>query len=29
VDNDRDWSDDIMRSRDRVNGMMEQPGAKP
>lgn len=22
VDNDRDWSDDIMHSRDRVNGMM-------
>ena len=29
VDNDRDWSDDIMHSRDRVNGMMEQQGAKP
>lgn len=29
VDNDRDWSDDIMHSRDRVNGMLEQQGAKP
>jgi MSHA biogenesis protein MshL len=28
VDNDKDWSDDIMHSRDRVNGMMGQ-GAKP
>ncbi len=26
VDNDKDWSDDIARSRDRVNGIM---GAKP
>jgi MSHA biogenesis protein MshL len=26
VDNDKDWSDDIMHSRERVNGMM---GAKP
>jgi MSHA biogenesis protein MshL len=24
VDNDKDWSDDIMHSRDRVNGMMGQ-----
>jgi MSHA biogenesis protein MshL len=22
VDNDKDWSDDIMHSRERVNGMM-------
>ena len=29
VDNDRDWSDDIMHSRDRVNGMMDLQGAKP
>jgi MSHA biogenesis protein MshL len=28
VDNDKDWSDDIMHSRDRVNGMMGQ-GTKP
>ncbi|MBK9161792.1 MAG: secretin N-terminal domain-containing protein [Nitrosomonadales bacterium] len=28
VDNDRDWSDDITRSRDRFNGMTGQ-GAKP
>jgi MSHA biogenesis protein MshL len=28
VDNDKDWSDDIMHSRDRVNGMMGQ-SAKP
>jgi MSHA biogenesis protein MshL len=27
VDNDKDWSDDIMHSRDRVNGMMQ--GTKP
>jgi MSHA biogenesis protein MshL len=26
VDNDKDWSDDIMHSRDRVNGMMGQQG---
>lgn len=29
VDNDKDWSDDIMHSRDRVNGMMGQQGNKP
>jgi MSHA biogenesis protein MshL len=29
VDNDKDWSDDIMHSRDRVNGMMGQQGTKP
>ena len=28
VDSDKDWSDDIMHSRDRVNGMMGQ-GTKP
>jgi MSHA biogenesis protein MshL len=28
VDNDKDWSDDIMHSRDRVNGMTGQ-GTKP
>jgi MSHA biogenesis protein MshL len=28
VDNDKDWSDDITHSRDRVNGMMGQ-GTKP
>ena len=28
VDNDKDWSDDITRSRDRFNGMTRQ-GAKP
>lgn len=28
VDNDKDWSDDIMHSRDRVTGMMGQ-GTKP
>jgi MSHA biogenesis protein MshL len=28
VDNDKAWSDDIMHSRDRLDGMMGQ-GAKP
>jgi MSHA biogenesis protein MshL len=29
VDSDKDWSDDIMHSRDRVNGMMGQQRTKP
>jgi MSHA biogenesis protein MshL len=30
VDNDKDWSDDITRSRDRFNGLLKSPaGSKP
>lgn len=29
VDSDKDWSDDITRSRDRVNGMTNSSGARP
>jgi len=29
VDNNKDWSDDITRSRDRVNGMTNSSGARP
>ncbi len=29
VDSDRDWSDDITRSRDRMSGMTNSPGARP
>jgi MSHA biogenesis protein MshL len=29
VDSDRDWSDDLVRSRDRMNGMTNSSGARP
>ena len=29
VDNDKDWSEDITRSRDRMNGMTNSSGARP
>jgi len=29
VDNDKDWSEDITRSRDRMNGMVNSSGSRP